>query len=741
MNWKKWSSSISLTFAGVLAILLVSVMSPPSGPSPKDTPVEEFSSKRALAYTTELLGDQAPHPTGSEANAAVRERILIQLRTLGLQPEVQALWVCPPASPCGLSHNILARIGAPNGPAVGLSAHYDSVAAGPGASDDAAGVGALLELARLLIHSAPHPNPILLLITDGEESGLLGAHAFGDHRWSKDLTAIVNLEASGTSGPSTLFETSPRDAWIIGMYTESASQPTTGSMFAELYGMTAHQTDFTIHLQRGVDGANFAYTESGQYYHTPLDDLAHLDEGSLRHQGESAAGLITALAKSDLNARSDDQWVYQDVMNAFVVSWPVGVNLILVLLAMLLLGYVVYSARRRSVATLGQSFSGLGAFSLALFFAFALGSVASIAVDLMTNGHPAPWWVYPAPFRLLYALVSVIAVLGAARILGRRAGGWGVWIGVWSAWALLALTAALIAPSFTAIFLLPLAVAVISGVVVVSIKGEHAPPLAAPSFMMLLVWLPIGDSLASSGFASALLSVSPIFLMLSPIFPLAIRASQKYFGRALSITSALLIGALIIIAVAPRADEEHPVGINFVTFQDADSDASRTDVEVMWHFAAAPAAVIPEALVSQLEISPGPPFSAFVATKHLDALPPKTTLSEDTKTLTLQSQRGATVYQICTNAGVTLPGGVVSEGTWNLEAKKCRVHRFFGPHQGPLELRLEPSKAPLVLWASDEQFILAPPAAALAKDRGPHSLPFHEGDRAIVGRWVRDLKP
>jgi hypothetical protein len=58
-----------------------------------------------------------------------------------------------------------------------VSAHYDSVAGGPGADDDGSGTAALLETARVL---AGHPMPATIVFASftGEEAGLLGSREF-----------------------------------------------------------------------------------------------------------------------------------------------------------------------------------------------------------------------------------------------------------------------------------------------------------------------------------------------------------------------------------------------------------------------------------------------------------------------------------------------------------------------------------------------------------------------------------
>ena len=58
-----------------------------------------------------------------------------------------------------------------------LGSHYDSVARGPGADDNASGTAVTMEAARVL---ADHPMPatILFVAFTGEESGLLGSREF-----------------------------------------------------------------------------------------------------------------------------------------------------------------------------------------------------------------------------------------------------------------------------------------------------------------------------------------------------------------------------------------------------------------------------------------------------------------------------------------------------------------------------------------------------------------------------------
>src|SRR5919202_6024012 len=190
-------------------------------PVPASAPPTEFSSERALEHVRAIARE--PHPMGSPENEAARDYLLEELSALGLEPEVQratAVTCCSHrgAFGAGTPENVLARLEgtAKGGKAFLVTAHYDSVSTGPGASDDGAGVAAMLETIRALKAGPPLKNDVIFLFTDGEEPGLLGAKAFvDDHPWAKDVGAVLNLEADGNTGAARLFETSDDNGWVI----------------------------------------------------------------------------------------------------------------------------------------------------------------------------------------------------------------------------------------------------------------------------------------------------------------------------------------------------------------------------------------------------------------------------------------------------------------------------------------------------------------------------------------------
>ena len=328
-----------------LALLLVFLRGLPTWPRRADDPPQHFSAYRALDDLKAVFGeDGTPHPPGSIAHDQVLERLQARLVALGYTPQVQETTACRPTSGvsanCVAVQNVLARLdGTLSGPAVMLVTHYDSVYAGPGIADDAAGVAALLEAARIL-RAAPEPyrNPVIFLFTDAEESYSIGAQGFVDqHPWARQVAVVINLEARGTSGESFMFETGPGNAWLMEAVA-AARRPVANSMMVEAYRLMPSSTDMSVFLEAGLTGLNFAFVGNNTRYHTPFDNIENLSLGSLQHQGESVLAAAQSLANMDLRAeRSDKDAAYTDLLGFSLLRWPQPWTLPLALLVVLLL--------------------------------------------------------------------------------------------------------------------------------------------------------------------------------------------------------------------------------------------------------------------------------------------------------------------------------------------------------------------------------------------------------------------
>ena len=91
-------------------------------------------------------------------------------------------------------------------PGLLISAHFDSVSTGVGATDDGMGTVTLLAIARFLARHPLRRTRVVLNLNNGEEDGLNGAMSFLVHPWAKLVGHFINLEGSGAGGCVLLFK-------------------------------------------------------------------------------------------------------------------------------------------------------------------------------------------------------------------------------------------------------------------------------------------------------------------------------------------------------------------------------------------------------------------------------------------------------------------------------------------------------------------------------------------------------
>jgi hypothetical protein len=343
-----WLSVLLLVF-----LALTKLKAP--APAPATAPPNEFSAERGLIHIRAIAAGS--HPIGSDANDAVRKYLLAQLSSLGLNPQIfdgTGVRRSGSAVIIARTHDILGRLpGVASSGAIMLMAHYDSVPLAPGAADDGAGVAAVLESLRALRAEPPLKNDLIVLFTDGEEAGLLGAEAFATgHPWIKDVSLIMNFEARGNRGPSMLFETSPGNSFLIEATAHFASHPIGSSLFYSLYKLLPNDTDFTIFRPFRIPGLNFAFGENLEAYHSGLDTAQNLSPASLQHQGSYSSELTRHFGQIDLShlkeSMHDDvffNWVGSSMIT-YSESWVLPGEL---LVTLLLVSGIVLSIRRSQV--------------------------------------------------------------------------------------------------------------------------------------------------------------------------------------------------------------------------------------------------------------------------------------------------------------------------------------------------------------------------------------------------------
>jgi hypothetical protein len=365
--------ALALLAAMALKGVLLVLPSPPATES-----ATGFDANRAVARLQRILGDQRPHPVDSDSGDAVRERLIAELRGVGLNPRVTDDFVCNgrrgAAVACARVRNLVATIGPAEGRHLLLVSHYDSTPAGPGASDDGIGVASMLEVAHLL-RGQRLTRPVTFLFDEGEEAGLLGARAFLEHDpLAARVDIAVNLESRGVTGPAIMFETSRPNGAAIALYRAAVARPLANSLSTDLYGLIPNSTDVAVFDEKPWTILNFAVIGNETRYHSAGDDLAALDRRSVQHMGEQLEQVTRAVAQGEAPVAEGTR-LYADIAGQVLIVLPLLFGL--VLLGLLFLFFAAESWRRRAFARplLAMLVALLGSGALAFAGHFILGLI------------------------------------------------------------------------------------------------------------------------------------------------------------------------------------------------------------------------------------------------------------------------------------------------------------------------------------------------------------------------------
>ena len=559
-----------------MALLVAFSQQPPSALD-EYTPDDQFSAFRAIDILEGLLVDSQPHVAGSPLNKEIRSRIVQQFQSFGFEPEIQSRFHCNPHfGSCANVENIIAvKPGDPGEHAVLLTAHYDGSWAGPGAADDGAGTAAIIEIARMVQALGDSRNDLVFLLTDAEEQGLIGAHAFAEHHplFAK-VRAVINLEARGVTGPSTMFETGDGNRSIVRILSKNLERPVANSLAYEVYKRMPNDTDYSVYRNRGVMGLNFAFSGGVALYHSQLDILENLDADSVQHHGQNAWSMVQALMDRDIarmNSREDA--VYIDLFGRMLIIYPEDVAVGLTFLFTVVMILAIVLANKKSIRPQGIFWAMLAQVTVIAVFAggaWLLNWPLGTLVETNPIEHPNPW----AARATVFVLCVLALWIGSKLYAHRISFGEGLlvtWVGIsgLAFW----LDFNLIAASFLA--LLPLA-AFFIGMLVDIIRWRSKTGLVfagtlgfwAASYLAVYFFYQLGTIIS---FEYTHLVAGPIVLMLIAVLPLWFGHFREPIPdwRPGVVAAGLVLIGIIVHQFMPGFGEDRPRGMNIVYRQAA----------------------------------------------------------------------------------------------------------------------------------------------------------------------------
>lgn len=532
-----------------------------------------FDTARAFYRLERILGDETPHPVDSDANDSVRERLISEIADLGFDPIVRDDFICKPypnSASCARVQNIMFWLNEPGPDAVMIASHYDSVPAGPGASDDGIGVAASLEIASIL-NGRDLAKPVLVLMTDGEETGLIGAHSFvKTDPFASLIGSVVSMEARGVRGPVAMFQTGTPNQRDITALKTNIQKPLTSSLAAAVYDIMPNDTDVTEFLPLGPDVANYAVGEGVAFYHTPGDNLANLDKRSLFHMGANGLSAVEAYLASP-ESGDEGQWLYTDIFGLFILSMPVFLGMIFVALG-LVGSLILYGKSARGGALKALLYPPATLF-LGVGFAVAVTAMAAFIRPEANYASAYPFALRGAQTAAALLGAFLVFKLLAFQVPRQRlaAAGW-MWFGVFGA------VMAAFLPGGLILFAPPLAIVALAGLLaLLNVRAAGVWLMALAAALFLIIILPASAFAENMLFLehSAPLSALYIFcfIFLAPIC-LSENLRRHFIGwiPAIGLSALVLlffIGALFVLAYSPSAPQ--PLSITHIADDDEGS--------------------------------------------------------------------------------------------------------------------------------------------------------------------------
>ncbi len=471
-----------------------------------------------MALLQMMLVEGRPHPTGSAAQARIRDRIVGHLRGLGLAPSIQSQWICSAGGRCAFVDNVFVQLpGELEGRGVLVSGHYDSVGTSPGAADDGHAIAIMLELAQMLsLGPSAKRRAIGLLFTDGEEVGLMGARAFvQDNPAAPEFDTVINLEAGGTAGMPIVFEVSADATDVLDVAAETSGPLLVSSVPAEFVRTAGSSTDLSALQRGGLRGLSIGFVGHSERVHTPLDDIAALDPRSVQAQGEVTAELVQALATRSVDPVEATRAVYAELGGFMRLSLPRAWCRPATLLgcgACVLLAAV--EVRRRRVRSRHVLIAWAG-------FVVVVGVVSALAFAIAALQRRTGVTAEIRPALVCSIGVALVVHIGVARWVARRVDAHAGWLGGWLGWSCCSMVA-MTWPALAPMFVVPLGTALFGRGLAAIRPGLWLFAALGGPVTAALLWLPLALATGPGlGWAGPLLAIPAAALAQTQAFAVA----------------------------------------------------------------------------------------------------------------------------------------------------------------------------------------------------------------------------
>jgi hypothetical protein len=288
-----------VVLAAALTLGVAAVSTHTSGAAEENVPVAgPTAGTSAYEYMAELSDELGPRVAGLSPEVHAGDRILEWFGDLGYTPDTQD-FTFTEGDKIRHSRNIVAVKPGVSGKQIVIGAHYDSVASGRGAFDNASGVALMMELADAL-RDENTPYTLVFVAFGAEEAGMRGSAFYVAEMSDQaraDTVLMVNFDSVAT-GDRIYCYSSEEAAWpqlalrsmARGLDISILTSPGLHEDYA--YGTTGDWSDHVAFHKAGIPYLYFEATnwllgdkdgyrntaKDGEVWHSKKDTLSYIEQ-------------------------------------------------------------------------------------------------------------------------------------------------------------------------------------------------------------------------------------------------------------------------------------------------------------------------------------------------------------------------------------------------------------------------------------------------------------------------------
>lgn len=385
--------SLALKIGIAVILLFVAVFSQAS----------DFSKERALEHVRYFAETIGPRPMGSPQEIAALRYTAQKLAEYGCQVEWQPVTSSKNINTS--SFNVIGRFPGETAREIVIGGHIDSATPEiAGADDDASGVAAMLEIARVLCQEK-RQSTLVFVAFCGEESGLVGSKNFVEHYPLKNVALMLQLDMTSDDAPLMLWIDTPKaqsPEWLVRASIDAFHELGYSDIDYPTHFQSTNGTlggagsDHEPFMDKGIPAIAFV-SDVRFPIHTRNDSMAFFKPDGLERSGKLILALVQ---KFDRGQPKEKAGHYMLVMAGGKPLFIRPAWLSLFVVFSIVVGILTLVRARKKRVNLEEdkrirlSWPKL----VVMLFIVVITAVASQWTMQLLKGQRLPWFAHPGPY-------------------------------------------------------------------------------------------------------------------------------------------------------------------------------------------------------------------------------------------------------------------------------------------------------------------------------------------------------